>query len=1074
LKESFGALPIADVFTKEWHFAFLAGLQWPQKSLRHLHLVPNSYSYFADSIRKMKIGEVDIEEKEEASAISEYPSVGRGRVLAKIAALERSTKSEPQFIPGSSISPLTSADLLHYHQPSGEEIGRHEHDGGSQLDTTSEWTSDTSDEADESTTSGEHESNTSDQVYSLDSDVQSEDGGESSATDEGESHTSDSYSPESDGTDESDLIHSAEGKDQHSEEMEKRTRGSEHNPHDVNVIQPPKVPNHQLEVDELRRVFGKDLTERVLEYIKDSTIAAVYGDFLSSSRSRRYEPKWPMHPLELEPPLHNPASQAEADAIFEELYKPLRGWDKMAENQNLADTNINPPAIFDVLSAHELKKKARPLPEECSGNFLLYHNFPDAAKEVTVWSWINNVRVAIQQGELELAGERVDKAATLAADLDYKPLVSKCSYWKGRVMAGLGDRRCAAECFLDAFHCFGVYQEGELLSKQVEEYKLDILEVLDEQEARNGKDEWSRQARRALTGLDPWFRPLGELARQPSYLASASNVDVTSPEENLWGVTESNEGSPGSQPSSEKRYEDYLSQVTRYAEPWWFGDVSLRPRKVDWALVAGIEEAAQNSGYVRQETLYRVCEGFSPAFEDMIRGEKFTDGFDNYPDMGHSTAWKVLNYTRVKAKLKRPRVSPEEDEEELSPLAVGVGVTAEPGLSEATPQHSADILTGIHDLASEELPNQRAESVNRGPPLTINTAFAVDRADLSQNVTKVTSRTLRVHVTAEEKIAAFQHNLLHEDYNEGKSRLRLELEKNHEWILDMQQQQSKFDQDVQEVMARFNIDQVQAEGFVSSRNEEYLRDIWGSEGVEPPTPTATRLAREEEHTRLTNECLNPFKLELICMTYRLKHGVYRRLPREVQDEVAEPTKPAHIIAYLEQVDKLRAETDDDSLSESPAVASKPSLADREMGATEHDYGSPIAPLRPHQGSSQTSATKLTVDRYDEHGDPIVSAISNSSTANLQTYAEITRLLGAPLSRQLKAKLGIDAMSKAMRKARLRDEEIRIEQLVEIGEMAIGGKLNLSRPKSRRSLCLSSEIYQSTRWEYAHAEHESDE
>jgi hypothetical protein len=1010
------SLPIADVFTKESHFAFPAGLYCPQHSLRQLHIFPNRYLYFESSLRKMKIGEADVEEGEEANPIPEYPIVGWGRVQAKIAALERSTQSAPQVIPGSSYSPLTSANLLRYQQHPVEEIGRHEQDGGgSHLDTTSEWTTDTSDEADESTSSDEYESNTSDRVYGSNSDdlsdSQLEDSSESAVSDEQE-------------TEEPDPNHSPQIKDQ---QFKKVGTGS------ADVVQSPKLPDHQFESDDLTRAFSQELTETVLEYLKDSTIGAVYGEFLSSSRSRRYEPKWPMHPMELEPPLHDPASQAEADAIFEELYKPLRGWDKLAENKNLSDVKINPHAIFDILSVHDQKKKARPPLEECSGNFLLYHNLPDAAKEVTVWSWINNVRVAIQQGQLELAGQRVEKAAALAGELDYKPLISKCSYWKGRVMAGLGDRRSAAECYLDACRCVGVYQEGELLSKAVAEYKLDMLDVLDEQEARNGEDEWSHQLRRALTGIDGWFRPLKELARQPSYLTSSSDPEAIWPEDNMWGVIESNEGSSDSQPSSEEGYEDYLSQLNRYAEPGWFSDISLRPRKVDCALVAGIEEAAQNSGYVRQDTLYRICEGFSPAFEDMIRGEKFTDGFDNFPDMGHSTAWKVLNYTRVKAKLKRPRVSPEEDEEELSPLEVGV-------------QHLADNSTRSHSPAFDEFPNERPETMNRGPPLTINTVDAADRRDLSQTVPNVSRRILRVNVTVEEKIAAFQHNFLHEEYSEGKSKLRLELEQNNEWILDMQQQQSKFDQDVQDVMVRFNIDEVQAEDLVRSRNEEYFRDIWGPEGVRPPTPNSTRLAREEERMKMINESLNPFKLEYICMTYRLKHGVYRRLPREVQEEVAEPAKPAHIFAYLEQLDPLRAETEDDSPDESPAIASKSDLADVEIGVDRQDYGSPIPPLRPHQGSSHTSTTRSVDDRYDEHGKPIKSAVSNSSTANLHTYAEIKRLLDAPLSRQLKAKLGIDAMSKAMRKARLRDEEIRMEQLVEIGEMAIGGKLNLSRPK----------------------------
>jgi hypothetical protein len=1014
----------------------------------------------------MNIGEADVEGNEGATTIPRFPRRGRRRVLAKIAALEKSIQSEPQGLPSSPYSPLTAANLLHYQQQSREEIGRREHgSGGSHLGTGPKCTSDTSEEVDKSTPLDKHESYTSNPAYSLESDDQFEDGGESSAADEGETDASDSfYSRISDDqpeecsestasdeheTDDYDPIYISESEDQEFEEAEKGTGGSRHQASGTDLVQTPKVSDHQGADADSTRSSGMELEERILEYLKTSTIGAAYGDFLSSSRSRRYQPKWPMHSMELEPSLPYPASQGEADVIFEELYKPLHGWNKLSENKTPVDAAVHQQAIFDILGAYDQKKMIRPPLEECSGNFLLYHNFPDAAKEVTVSSWINTVHVAIQQGQLELAAKRVDKAATLAGELDYRPLVSKCLYWKGRVMAGLGDRRSAAECFLDAFHCVGVYQEGELLSKEVAEYKLDMLELLDEQKARKGEDEWSLQARRALAGIDAWFRPLKDIPRQPSYVLSASSPEAFWPEDKIWGGIESNEVSPESQPSSEEDYEDYMSQLSRYAEPRWFSDRSLRPRKVDWALVGEIEEAVQNSVYVPRDTLYRVCEGFSSVFEDMIRGEKFTDGFDNYPDIGHSAAWKVLNYSRVKAKLKRPRVLPKEDEEELSPLAVGVSLW--PGLIEANSQRLADSSTGTHVAAVDQLFNERPETISRGPPLTINTAHSSDRSNLSRSLPNVSRRILRVNITAEEKIAAFEHNLLHQDdYDEGKSKLRLELEKNHEWILDIQQQQSRFDQDVQGLMAKSNIDEIEAEDLVRSRNEEYLRDVWGPEGVRPPTPASTRTAREEERTRMIDESLNPFKLESISMTYRRKLGVYRRLPTEVKAEIEEPTKPAHIIAYLEEMDKLRVKTDDDSTSESPAIASKSNLADVGIGADGHNYGSPISPLRPHQGSSQTSATKSTDARCGEHGTPIDSAFSNSSTVTLQTYADIKRLLDAPRSRQLKAKLGIDAMSKAMRKARLKDEEISIEQLVQIGEIAIGGKLNLSRPKSTKS------------------------
>lgn len=1011
-------------------------------------MLSNTPSNFVSSLRKMNVGEADIEGNGKVTAIPGSPDIARGRVLAKIAALENSTQSKPQPLPSSSYAPLTEANLLlNCQQQSGKDTGRQEHrSSDSHFNFGPESTGDQSDEADESSASDEHKTNDSDPVYSPESaDDRFEEGGETTTSDEQK-------------TDDFDPVYGSESTDGQFGEADKGTGGRGHEAGDTDSVRIPEIPGNQSEDAGSTSSFCDELKKKILGYLKASMIEAVYGDSLSSSRRRRYEPKWPMQFEEHEPPLHYPASNAEAHVIFNKLYQPLRGWHKLSGNKNAVEDASHQQDIFGILNAYEQEKTTRPPPQKFSGNFLLYHNLPDAAGEVTVWSWINNVHVALRQKQWDSAEKGVDRAIILAGELGYKPLISKCWYWRGMVMAGRGDHKSAAECFLDAMHCVGVYQEGELLSKAVAEYKLELLELLDEQKARNEEDEWSRQVRRAITGIDGWFRPLKDLPRRPSYMSTASNPQGFWPQDNTWGDAESDEASPESQRSSEEQFEDYLSQWNRYAELQWFSDRSLRRRKVDWDLVGEIEEAAQKPGYVEKEKLYRICKGFSPAFEEMIRGEKFTDGFDNYPDIEESTAWKVLNYTRVKAKLKRPRVPPEE--EQLSPQGVSVSMSTADDVIEASPQPLANDLTGSHGAAVEKTLDERLGAMSRCPPLTINPVNSDNRGRPCQTPTGVRRQMVRVHITAEEKIAAFEHNILHEeDDGKGKSKARLKLEKDPEWLLDINRQESKFDQHVQEEMAALKIDLIHAEDLVRRKNEEHLRDIWGPEGVRPPTPVSTPTAREEEHTIMIGNSLNPFKLEFVHMTYRRKYGVYRRLPTERQDQIAEPARPSTIIAYLEGMDKMKIETDHYSSSESHAIASESDPHDVGLGADGNDYISPVSPLRPHQRSLQTYRTKPEDDRSDKHGDPISSTGSISSTVNLQAYADINRLLDEPISRQLKAKLGIDAMNKAMRQARLNDEQISIEKLVQIGEIAIGGTLKLSSSKSSSSLCSPvSEIY----------------
>lgn len=269
------------------------------------------------------------------------------------------------------------------------------------------------------------------------------------------------------------------------------------------------------------------LTGKILQYLEDSMLEAVYGDSLSGCRTRRYEPKWPMDSAEIQTPLHQPISQGDAHSTFERLFRPLRCWYRLSEITNTAEeAHSKQKQIEAILAKHRQSRAAKRPSEKCSGNILLYGNFPDAAIEANVWSLINLGHVAIQRKAWDVADRSISRASILASKLDYEPLCSKCWYWRGRIADGLGDRRSAADCFLEAMNCVGIYQEGELLSKVVVEYKDDLLKSLDERDANQGRDDWSRQVRRAILGTDGWFQPLRDLFPRP-LSSSTSTIPAT-------------------------------------------------------------------------------------------------------------------------------------------------------------------------------------------------------------------------------------------------------------------------------------------------------------------------------------------------------------------------------------------------------------------------------------------------------------------------------------------------------------------------------------------------------------------
>lgn len=111
----------------------------------------------------------------------------------------------------------------------------------------------------------------------------------------------------------------------------------------------------------LPRLSRDELMGEILEYLNDAQIRAVYDDFLSGSRIRRYEPIWPMDfDTFEEPPLIEPAGREEADYIFHKLWKNFRDWYKPDNGPQAAEkTQLLQNQIVAFLSYQQQKSWQR-------------------------------------------------------------------------------------------------------------------------------------------------------------------------------------------------------------------------------------------------------------------------------------------------------------------------------------------------------------------------------------------------------------------------------------------------------------------------------------------------------------------------------------------------------------------------------------------------------------------------------------------------------------------------------------------------------------------------------------------
>lgn len=892
-----------------------------------------------------------------------------------------------------------------------------------------------------------------------------------------------------------------------------------------------------------------EVMEEILEYLKQSMFEKVYGECLSGSRTQRYEPTWPMDFRSFkEPPLIQPRGQDEAHLIFRQLVEPFRAWYGPWEGPNPMEADHRRMQIAATLREYRQNRSVKAQPTKCSGNFLLYRNLPDAAIEANVWSLCNAANIAIRRKAWDKAGQYVNRGIILANKLNFKALVAKCWYWRGRVAEGSEDRVSAVECFMEAMPCVDVYQEGDLLAKVVPKYKHDLIQLLNKQEAEQGETEWTLEVRRGLLGHNGWFQPLKHVPKPRSYSSSSSEVSPTddSPEDDsdgdgsgddsprgdnpggdnpggdglgeddLWeddpdgddpggdisqrdhpggddsgrrnSTDDDSDGydslqdipqegiqlkansqqnsllrdnaqrhiphndssppelSPESQPSSqEQQIAELLHHFQRNGDSGLSSDSFLQPRKLDWALVEKLEEAAKKDGHVPKDMIYEISKGLSSVLESVIRAEHFTENFDNYPNLETSIAWKVLQYVRWKAQLEKPS--------ETKRIPQEVDLETANRLIKPSEQPPHDGAGGSSSVGVQALSSKRSGGVSKGPSLAIDTGNSGILALTCQTPTDVVRQMRRVDITADEKIAAYEQAVLNrQDDNEGKSARRLELENDREWLDAIKTQQANFDEHVRQEMATSKKGPLNARVSVTYKNKESLKEAWGPEGVEPPTPSPTRREREKNRNEKNEQAVKLFKAQLTCLTYRRKYNAYLMLPIERREHTTEPVRPSSTIEWLEE-EKLRRKQKRDKLLDSipdrrvqvsstqlPDIEEDSDPVEMDVESDPQDHPSLMSPPLNlhHQPPLQIPPPRSdpTRPQTNSKASTLSSLGTLPSNASSNTYASYHRRLDIRIAREIEILTGMDAMSEAMEQARLNDEDVSTEQLLQIAETAI--------------------------------------
>jgi tetratricopeptide (TPR) repeat protein len=285
----------------------------------------------------------------------------------------------------------------------------------------------------------------------------------------------------------------------------------------------PEDPTYASENPEVRERhpqsarMRKRLRLEIEAYLRETYLNSVYGDSLSSSRTRLYEPSWPpsVQPDNSSQTPHLPKSRNGADTVLQEIIAPLLDWYSLPDSQaNTREALQKQDKIAKALDKHERERGARICRRKLQGSGVgtLYRNLPDAGLEANILMLTNRTHLAAQRGYIERAERLIDRALGLVDALDYRPLNAKCWYWKGLVADQRGSAKEAAEAFFNALECVGKYIEGDYLPVYIQVYEQTILDMLHVEDEAS-RIEMARRLQRAAKGAEPLHLPSPKPAR---------------------------------------------------------------------------------------------------------------------------------------------------------------------------------------------------------------------------------------------------------------------------------------------------------------------------------------------------------------------------------------------------------------------------------------------------------------------------------------------------------------------------------------------------------------------------------
>jgi hypothetical protein len=400
----------------------------------------------------------------------------------------------------------------------------------------------------------------------------------------------------------------------------------------------------------------KRLRLEIEAYLQETYLNSVYGDSLSSSRTRLYEPSWPpsVQPDNPSQMPHRPKSRNGANTILQKIIAPLLDWYSLPDSQaNTREALQKQNKIAMALDKHERERGARICREKLQGSGVgtLYCNLPDASLEANILMLTNRTHLAVQCGHIERAERLIDRALGFADVLDYGPLNAKCWYWKGLVADQRGSAKEAAEAFFNALECVGKYIEGDYLPAYIQVYEQTILDIL-HVEGEASRIEIARRLQRAARGAEPLYLPSPKPARY-----EWTRLDSTSPKGSSPSVIErsgTGEGAVGGGPDSltpsEETVRPGLLELNIDIPLPSPSDLSrIRRRSTNTPLsphpTSPLKPLPAPRSYLPQDTIACLYDALSPPYKKSIDMNTFREVIDNDQERDDSIARLVLQYT---------------------------------------------------------------------------------------------------------------------------------------------------------------------------------------------------------------------------------------------------------------------------------------------------------------------------------------------------------------------------------------------------------------------------------------------